>query len=159
MRLAWWIWLVWVPVVFFLKAGENLTAPHELLRNYGGDYTDTDGDGMTGVAESKYGYDALDSQSFPKYDYGASPEVVYPIANSSFNDAVVCKTQTGIRLKWDNKQALELFQVLFDLGVRRPSIVLRRTRMERSNCGLRSFRLERHGSPRGALLRIRSRKR
>ena len=102
--LAWWIWLVWTPVGFFLKAGENLTAPHELLRNYGGDFTDTDGDGMTGAAESKYGYDALDSQSFPKYDYGASPEVVYPIANSSFNDAVVCKTDTGIRLKWDNKQ-------------------------------------------------------
>jgi hypothetical protein len=103
-RLAWWICLVWVPVGFFLKAGENLTAPHELLRNYSGDYTDTDGDGMTDAAESKYGYDALDPQSFPKYDYGASPEVVYPIANSSFNDAVVCKTDTGIRLKWDNKQ-------------------------------------------------------
>ena len=104
MRLAWWIWLVWVPVVFFLQARENLTAPHELLRNYGGDYTDTDGDGMTGVAESNT--DTTEPiQSFPEYDYGASPEVVYPIANSGFNDAVVCKTQTGIRLKWDNKQA------------------------------------------------------
>ena len=68
MRLAWWIWLVWVPVVFFLQARENLTAPHELLRNYGGDYTDTDGDGMTDVAESKYGYDGLDPQSVPEYD-------------------------------------------------------------------------------------------
>ena len=152
MRLAWWIWLVWVPVVFFLQARENLTAPHELLRNYGGDYTDTDGDGMTDVAESKYGYDGLDPQSFPEYDYGASPEVVYPIANSGFNDAVVCKTDTGIRLKWDNKQPPSSYSGFPDLGRRRPSIVLRRSRMERSNRGLRCFRFERHGSARRSLL-------
>ena len=103
MRLAWWIWSLGSGR-FFCKHGKP-DCSHELLRNYGGDYTDTDGDGMTDAVESKYGYDGLDPQSFPEYDYGASPEVVYPIANSGFNDAVVCKTQTGIRLKWDNKQA------------------------------------------------------
>ena len=101
---GWWIWLVWAPVGFLVRAGENWTAPHELLSNYRGDYTDTDGDGMTDLAESKYGFDRLDPKSFPKYDHSAPPEVVYPIANSSFNDAIISKTHTGIRLKWDNKQ-------------------------------------------------------
>jgi len=119
---AWCIWLVLAPAVFFLEAGENLTAPHALLRHYGGDFTDTDGDGMTDVAESKYGYDSLDPQSFPKYDFGALPQVEYPIANSGFNDAVIFKTNTGIWLEWDNKQepsSYSRFSLTLESGNRR----------------------------------------
>jgi hypothetical protein len=101
---SWLLWLALVSTSLFLRAAENLSAPHGLLKHYGGDYTDTDEDGMTDLAESKYGYDPFDPSSFPKYDFGALPQVANPIANSSFNDAVIFQTDTGIRLGWDNKQ-------------------------------------------------------
>jgi len=47
----------------------NLTAPITELRQYGADFTDTDGDGMTNVAEVKYGFDPFDKTSFPTKDY------------------------------------------------------------------------------------------
>ena len=47
----------------------NLTAPSEKMRHYGFDFTDTDDDGMTDVAERKYGFDPNDSNSFPTKDY------------------------------------------------------------------------------------------
>ena len=39
------------------------------LSNYGSDFTDTDGDGMTDVAELRYGFDPNDKNSFPTKDY------------------------------------------------------------------------------------------
>ena len=47
---------------------ENPTAPIDALKYYSGDFTDTDGDGMTDVAERKYGYDPLDNTSNPTND-------------------------------------------------------------------------------------------
>ena len=44
---------------------QNPTAPNNYLENYSGDFTDTDGDGMTDVAELRYGFNPNDSMSFP----------------------------------------------------------------------------------------------
>lgn len=43
----------------------NPTAPNELTKNLSGDFTDSDGDGMTDAAEEKYGFDPDDALSFP----------------------------------------------------------------------------------------------
>jgi len=48
---------------------ENETAPVNFLINYEGDFTDSDGDGMTDVYELKYGYNPHDSSSFPQNDF------------------------------------------------------------------------------------------
>jgi len=47
----------------------NTTTDIVSLNNYGADFTDIDGDGMTDVAERKYGFDPNDSSSFPSKDY------------------------------------------------------------------------------------------
>lgn len=52
-----------------LAVSSNPTAPITELQYYGADFTDTDGDGMTDVAELKYGFDPNDSNSFPSTDY------------------------------------------------------------------------------------------
>jgi hypothetical protein len=44
----------------------NPTAPNKQTRILRGDFTDTDGDGMTDVAEKKYGFNPNDRNSFPK---------------------------------------------------------------------------------------------
>ncbi|MYD51171.1 MAG: hypothetical protein F4W93_06755 [Dehalococcoidia bacterium] len=44
----------------------NSAAPIALTRYLSGDFTDSDGDGMTDVAEKKYGFDPLDAFSFPQ---------------------------------------------------------------------------------------------
>ena len=49
----------------------NPTAPNDLIKYLSGDFTDTDGDGMTDVAEIKYGFDPQDMSSFP-----SEPEVI-----------------------------------------------------------------------------------
>lgn len=43
----------------------NPTAPNDLTRHLSGDFTDSDGDGMTDAAEQKYGFDPEDALSFP----------------------------------------------------------------------------------------------
>ena len=52
-----------------LASNINPTAPITELTNYGVDFTDTDGDGMTDFAELKYGFDPNDKNSFPSTDY------------------------------------------------------------------------------------------
>ena len=49
----------------------NPTAPTDLTARLSGDFTDTDGDGMTDAAERKYGFDPHDALSFP-----AEPELI-----------------------------------------------------------------------------------
>ena len=53
------------------KRWTNPTAPNGLVKYLSGDFTDTDGDGMTDVAETKYGFNLNDPSSFP-----AEPELV-----------------------------------------------------------------------------------
>ncbi len=45
---------------------QNSAAPIGLTKYLSGDFTDSDGDGMTDVAENKYGFDPLDASSFPQ---------------------------------------------------------------------------------------------
>jgi hypothetical protein len=47
----------------------NTTAPIKELEHYGVDFTDTDNDGMTDVAELRYGFDPNDKDSFPSKYY------------------------------------------------------------------------------------------
>ena len=47
------------------EATLNPTAPNELTEHLSGDFTDSDGDGMTDAAEEKYGFDPADPLSFP----------------------------------------------------------------------------------------------
>lgn len=60
---------------------ENPTAPIDLLKYYSGDFTDSDGDGMTDVAETLYGYDPSDADSFPTYDFFLEDGVVAIVPN------------------------------------------------------------------------------
>ena len=53
----------------FAFAHVNHTAPVVELKHYKSDFTDTDGDGMTDVAELRYGFDPNDKNSFPSKDY------------------------------------------------------------------------------------------
>lgn len=55
--------------ISMLASNINSTAPIIELSNYGVDFTDTDGDGMTDFAEVKYGFDPNDKNSFPSTDY------------------------------------------------------------------------------------------
>ena len=48
---------------------KNETAPNQAFYYVTGDFTDTDGDGMTDVAEKKFGYDPNDPISFPIETY------------------------------------------------------------------------------------------
>ena len=47
----------------------NPTAPNDAFLYVSGDFTDSDKDGMTDVAENRFGYDANDASSFPKETY------------------------------------------------------------------------------------------
>ena len=74
------------------------------LDYYSGDLTDTDNDGMTDVAEIKYGYNPNSEQSFPESDFVVSEvEQVesYPVSSYEFAGLVVVKTESGISLVWN----------------------------------------------------------
>ena len=95
------------PILLFSEPFNNSTAPHDLLRHYFGDFTDSDGDGMTDSAEIKYGYDPFDEESLPKFNLGAEPSVEHPILESQINNAVIIKLDSGILIKWkeDNEES------------------------------------------------------
>ena len=50
-------------MIHVLASNVNTTAPIDELNHYGADFTDTDGDGMTDVAELRYGFDPNDKNS------------------------------------------------------------------------------------------------
>ena len=77
------------PVFLLSESYNNPTAPHDLLRQYLGNFTDSDGDGMTDSAENKYGYDPVDEGSLPQFNLGAEPSSEYPIPESQVNNAVI----------------------------------------------------------------------
>ena len=66
-----------------LASNINSTAPIAELTNYGADFTDTDGDGMTDVAELRYGFDPNDKNSFPSTDYTVLSEFNRPQLHES----------------------------------------------------------------------------
>ena len=80
----------------------NPTSPNELTKYLSGDFTDSDGDGMTDAAERKYGFDPTDASSFP-----AEPEIVeavkYPIEGSGVGAYYEVRLG-GIDIKWVNPE-------------------------------------------------------
>ena len=88
----------------------NPTAPNDLTKYLSGDFTDSDGDGMTDVAERKYGFDPMDASSFP-----AEPEVVeavkYPIEGSGIGAYYVI-IPGGIEIKWTDPEKGRYFLLL-----------------------------------------------
>ena len=61
--------LLLMSAISMLASINNETAPIAELSNYSSDFTDTDGDGMTDVAELRYGFDPNDKNSYPTKDY------------------------------------------------------------------------------------------
>jgi len=66
-----------------LASNINSTAPVAELTNYGADFTDTDGDGMTDVAELRYGFNPNDKDSYPSTDYTVLSEFSRPQLHES----------------------------------------------------------------------------
>lgn len=67
------IYILFAMLTSVTFAYENPTAPEgSILKNYSGDFTDTDGDGMTDIAELKYGFDPSDSSDYPSNSYTVS---------------------------------------------------------------------------------------
>ena len=66
-----------------LASNINSTAPVAELTNYGADFTDTDGDGMTDVAELRYGFNPNDKNSYPSTDYTVLSEFSRPQLHES----------------------------------------------------------------------------
>ena len=76
------------------------------LFHYEGNFTDSDGDVMTDLAEVKYGYDPTNPESFPNLDFLADPIEELSIEGSTFNNSRIVQTDQGIRLIWDNNQSV-----------------------------------------------------
>jgi len=81
----------------------NPTAPNVYTQYLRGDFTDSDGDGMTDVAEQKYGFDHTDPDSFPKRPpFQSLQSVAIP---GPGNNLAYTTNGTGIVLQWDNPQS------------------------------------------------------
>lgn len=93
------------------------------LTHYSGDFTDSDNDGMTDIAESRYGYNPNSSQSFPEDDFVVDAiqddSESFPIESYEFADLVIVRTEGGITLKWteeDNGQSWPRFTLALNAG-------------------------------------------
>jgi len=78
----------------------NPTAPNEQTKFLSGDFTDTDGDGMTDAAELKYGFDPKDPQSFP-VEPPIVADIIIPITESGIG-AWYEPGSHQITIKWKN---------------------------------------------------------
>ena len=94
-----------------LKDKTNLEFyPNKEFKYLRGNFTDTDGDGMTDVAEIKYGFNPNGQNSFPK-----EPEIIESgiLIEKSEIDAKYEINSTGINIKWNNPSdgtySLELY--------------------------------------------------
>lgn len=79
----------------------NPTAPNELTKYLTGDFTDSDGDGMTDVAENKYGFDPNDPFDFPQEPEVVITSITTPLPESGINAAFTNDTNS-ITIHWEN---------------------------------------------------------
>ena len=84
---------------------EQLRELPSQLSYYEGNFTDSDGDGMTDLAEIKYGFNPNDPNSYPMIDFIADPVEEFDLNGSAFNNAKLSQTDRGIRIFWDNNQS------------------------------------------------------
>ena len=98
------VYLILTQIYLYSESYTNPTAPNDSLKYHLGDFTDSDGDGMTDSAEKKYGFDPFNKNSFPKFDLRALPAKEYPIPESEINNAVIVKSESGILIKWKVKE-------------------------------------------------------
>ena len=82
------------------KRKPNPTAPNALTAFLSGNFKDTDGDGMTDVAEKKYGYDPTDKKNFPMEPGVISPNVI-KIQGSGIGSTLEIEG-TGFTVRWKN---------------------------------------------------------
>ena len=78
---------------------------HTHTHHYEGDFTDSDNDGMTDVAEVKYGYNPNSASSFPLIDFVAESDgedTSTPVSNYGFANLRVHQTDGGIELTWND---------------------------------------------------------
>ena len=81
----------------------NPTAPNDLTAHLSGDFTDSDGDGMTDVAEFKYGFDPDDSLSFPTEPALTAGAYHHPIEYSDIG--LYYQVDSGrIYIRWTNPE-------------------------------------------------------
>ncbi|MFX0094649.1 MAG: hypothetical protein ACFFBD_23135, partial [Candidatus Hodarchaeota archaeon] len=79
----------------------NPTAPNDLTKYLTGNFTDSDGDGMTDVAENFYGFNASDPLSFPQEPEYINISIITPISGSGINATFTNETN-AITLHWEN---------------------------------------------------------
>ncbi len=100
-----------------VKGPINPTAPNDLTKYLTGNFTDSDGDGMTDVAENKYGFNASDPLSFPQepeyVNTSINTSITTPIPGSGINATFTNETN-AITIHWENPSnggsySLELF--------------------------------------------------
>lgn len=91
----------------------NPTSPNDLTVHLSGDFTDTDGDGMTDAAERKYGFDAQDALSFP-----TEPELIakanperHEIEDSGVG-AYYEVTADGFTIRWTDPEDSDYYLLL-----------------------------------------------
>ena len=87
---------------------EQLRELPSQLSYYEGNFTDSDGDGMTDLAEIKYDFQSNDPNSYPMIDFIADPVEEFDVNGSAFNNAKLSQTDRGIRIFWDNNQSTEI---------------------------------------------------
>ena len=103
---------------------DKTPAPNESLNNYLGSYRDSDGDGMTDFAETKYGFDPFDAISIPDKSTGyflddlglSNSDIVDDPKISSENDRIYfyfSKFRSDIEEKTRNFMN-KLFPILYD---------------------------------------------
>ena len=87
-------------IYLYSESYTNPTAPNDSLKHHLGDFTDSDGDGMTDSAEKSMGLIPSIRIVFQKFDLRALPAKEYPIPESEINNAVIVKLDSGILIKW-----------------------------------------------------------
>ena len=92
----------------------NPTAPNDLLKYYAGDFTDTDGDGMSDVGEKRYGYDPDDNKSFPLVDFIAEPLSYTPVVPAMDGNPKIAVSGEGIVIVWEDANATDFSLLLYD---------------------------------------------
>lgn len=95
--------ILFLPIskVFALR-NPNPTAPNEFVKYLSGDFTDSDGDSMTDVAEKKYGFDPFDAKSFPK-ELKGTKDTSIQISESGIG-ATLERNKVGITIRWKESE-------------------------------------------------------